>query len=214
MVKIYDNTHVCSLIHDENEDHKQASSQVIGNVIKSKYDGIARIYKPKEIVHDFRVQYAVTISYDKAWRAREFALQSVRGTAEESFKLLPSYFAMLEARNPGTVTHIETDDNQCFRYCFMALGASIRGFQSSIRPVVAVDATTLKHKYSGHLFIAAAMDGNNQIYPLAFGICDGENEAAYIWFFTRFKETFGETENLVFVTDCHKAIECIEGCVS
>ena len=51
------------------------------------------------------------------------------------------------------------------------------------------------------------MDGNNQIYPLAFGICDGENEAAYIWFFTRFKETFGETENLVFVTDRHKAIE-------
>ena len=34
-----------------------------------------------------------------------------------------------------------------------------------------------------------------------------ENEVSYIWFFTKFKETFGETKNLVFVTDRHKAIE-------
>ena len=90
--------------------HRQASSRILGEVIKDKYDGIARVYKPREIKHDIKLNYGVEISYDKAWRAREHALNSIRGTAEQSFSQLPSYFAMLEAKNPGTVTRIATDD--------------------------------------------------------------------------------------------------------
>ncbi|KAL6339428.1 hypothetical protein AAG906_032962 [Vitis piasezkii] len=52
----------------------------------------------------------------------------------------------------------------------MSIGASLVGFHTSIRPVIAVDGTFLKAKYLGTLFIAACKDGNNQIYPLAFGI--------------------------------------------
>lgn len=66
MVKIYDNNHVCSLVYEENEDYKQASSWVVDNVIKYKCDSITHIYKLKEIMHDFRVKYVVTISYNKA----------------------------------------------------------------------------------------------------------------------------------------------------
>ena len=42
-----------------------------------------------------------------------------------------------------------------------------------------VDGTTLKHEYSGYLYITSAVDGKGQIFPIAFGIGDGENEAAY-----------------------------------
>ena len=77
-----------------------------------------KIYKPNEIKHDIKLKYGVDISYDKAWRAREHALNSIRGTAEQSFSQLPSYFAMLEAMNPRSVTRIATDDNQCFKYCY------------------------------------------------------------------------------------------------
>ena len=188
-------------------DNRQANSRTIGQVIRSKYDGIARVYKPREIMHDINVRYEIKITYDKAWRAREFALRSVRGSAEDSFAMLPSYFAMLEKMNPGTITRILTDDDNSFRYCFMALGGSIKRFSSFIRPVVAVDGTTLKHKYSGYLYIASALDGNGQIFPIAFGIGDGENESAYTWFFQCFKECAGEIDNLVFVTDRHKGIE-------
>ena len=54
----------------------------------------------------------------------------------------------------------------------MSIGASFVGFNTSIRPVVAIDGTFLKAKYIGTLFIAACKDDNNQIYPLAFGIGD------------------------------------------
>ena len=52
----------------------------------------------------------------------------------------------------------------------MSIGASLVGFHTSIRLVIAVDGTFLKAKYLGTLFIVACKDGNNQIYPLAFVI--------------------------------------------
>ena len=54
----------------------------------------------------------------------------------------------------------------------MALGGSIKGFSSFIRLVVAVDGITLKHKYSAYLYIVSALDGNGQIFPVAFEIGD------------------------------------------
>ena len=64
----------------------------------------------------------------------------------------------------------------------MSIGASLVGFHTSIRHVIAVDGTFLKAKYLWTLFIAACKDGNNQIYPLAFGIGDSENDASWEWF--------------------------------
>ena len=87
-------------------------------------------------MHDINVRYGIKISYDKAWRAREFSLRSVRGSTEDSFAILPSYFAMLENMNPSTITRILTDDDNSFRYCFMALGGSIKGFSPFIRTMI------------------------------------------------------------------------------
>ena len=61
---------------------------------------------------------------------------------------------------------------------FLSLGASIRRFQSSMRPVIAVDVTHLKSKYGRVLFVVVCKDENNQKYPLAFCIGDGENNAS------------------------------------
>ena len=60
----------------------------------------------------------------------------------------------------------------------MSIGASLAGFRTLIRHVVAIDGTFLKAKYLRTLFIAACKDGNNQIYPLAFETGDSENDAS------------------------------------
>ena len=64
----------------------------------------------------------------------------------------------------------------------MALGSCNNGFRSSIRPIIAVDGTFLKGKFCGILFVAACKDGNDQIFPLAFGIGDNENDDLWAWF--------------------------------
>ncbi|KAM1262833.1 hypothetical protein ACFX2G_028523 [Malus domestica] len=56
--------------------------------------------RPRDIIEDMRKDMCVSISYVKAWRAKEHALELVRGSPEESYSLLPSYFAVLEAKNP------------------------------------------------------------------------------------------------------------------
>ncbi|CAN6721796.1 unnamed protein product [Malus baccata var. baccata] len=86
------------------------------------------------------------------------------------------------------------------------MGASIRGFRGSMRPVVAVDGTFLKGKYLGTLFVAVCHDGQNQIYPLAFGVGDSENDASWTWFLTKLRSAIGEVADLVFVSDRHGSI--------
>ena len=69
-------------------------------------------------MEDMRKDMGVSISYVKAWRAREHALELVRGSPEESYAILPSYCAMLEAKHPGMITHIETNSINHFMYFF------------------------------------------------------------------------------------------------
>ncbi|GJZ21268.1 retrovirus-related pol polyprotein from transposon TNT 1-94 [Tanacetum coccineum] len=51
-----------------------------------------------------------------------YALQLLRGTPEESFAELPLYCHNLKLKNQGTITHIETDDEDRFEIFFLAIG--------------------------------------------------------------------------------------------
>ncbi|KAH9726740.1 SWIM-type domain-containing protein [Citrus sinensis] len=99
------------------------------------------------------------------------------------------------------------DSANNFKYCFMAIGSSLRGFTSCIRPVIAVDGTFMRGKYKGTLFIATSLDGNNQLYPVAFGVGDSENDASWEWFFMKLRESIGDVPNLVFISDRHGSIK-------
>ncbi|KAK3188651.1 hypothetical protein Dsin_028212 [Dipteronia sinensis] len=204
-VRKYQPEHTCSL-NTLHFDHRQASSKLIGHCIKSKFEGASQSYRPNEIIEDMKKQCGMTFSYNKAWRAREVALGLARGSPEDLFSILPLYCHMLERKNPGTVTFLDTDSVNRFNYFFMVLGPSIEGFKSCIRPVVAIDGTFLKCKHQGTLFIATSLDGNNQVYPLAFGIGDSENDQSWHWFFTKLHGLIGEMIDLVFISDRNPSI--------
>ncbi|XP_062113867.1 uncharacterized protein LOC133824870 [Humulus lupulus] len=70
-----------------------------------------------------------------------------------------------------------------------------------------VDGTFLKTKCGGTLYAACVKDGNNRIFPLAFGIGDSENDNAWIWVFRRLKEAIGDRKDLCIVSDKHKSIK-------
>ena len=99
---------------------------------------------------------------------------------------------MLEKKNLGTRNFFEVDDTNHFKYYFMVIGSSLRGFSSFIRPIIAVDGTFLKEKDKGTMFTATCKDGNNHIYPLAFSVDDSENDTSWLWFFTKLRESIGE----------------------
>ncbi|KAK2652859.1 hypothetical protein Ddye_012715 [Dipteronia dyeriana] len=108
------------------------------------------------------------MSYNRAYKFKDGTLQNVFGDPWESFKMLPTYFHMLDKCNPGTITKIETDRKNLFKYGFMALGACIDGFNTVIRQVIVNEETHLKSKTRGVLLVTVCKDDNKMIYPLVF----------------------------------------------
>ena len=156
---------------------RAASANVIGQLYAPKLSNSAKIYQ-KDIMRDMREKHGVELLYTKAWMAMQHARSTVYGKADESYQFLPGYFYMLAEANPGTVTTIETDEQNRFLYAFPSFRQSLQGFQSIIRPVVTIDATHLKSDYGGVTFVATCKDGTNMVYPLAFGFGDGETDEA------------------------------------
>ncbi|XP_022135945.1 protein FAR-RED ELONGATED HYPOCOTYL 3-like [Momordica charantia] len=187
-------------------DHRQARSRMVGQIIKANLEDPSRRYRPKDIVSDMRRDYGVNIRYEKVWRAREVALDLLMGSSKKSYTLLHKYGEALKHVNPGTVFNLKLEDDKYFQYAFMTLGCFIRGFRSCIHSVLVIDDAHLKGKYRGVILIASSVDGNNQIYPVAFGIVDRETDNSWTWFLEQMKMSIGEVDGLVFVSDRHQTI--------
>ncbi|KAL0655426.1 hypothetical protein Bca4012_076010 [Brassica carinata] len=173
--------HSCSI--DERSGYqRQATSSVIGEMLRQQFSGTGVGPRPREIRQVMRGDHAVNISYWKAWRSREVAVDIAKGSCGASYQSLPNYLQRLVVANPGTLGHIHTeyveDVGHRFKYMFLAMGACVKGFQH-MRKVVVIDGTHLRGKYAGCLLIASAQDGNYQIFPLAFAIVDGENDKSW-----------------------------------
>ncbi|EOY21250.1 Uncharacterized protein TCM_012672 [Theobroma cacao] len=146
------------------------SAKIIGELISHKLRANGVALRPKNIICEMRVQWGLECLNGKAWQAKEYVERLVFDLSEESFQLLPSYFYMLEQENPNTLTAMATNEAERFKYCFWSYGTCIRGFRDVMRPTVAIDATHLKSRFKGVLFVATCKDENQCVYPVAFGI--------------------------------------------
>ncbi|GJV48067.1 transposase, MuDR, MULE transposase domain protein [Tanacetum coccineum] len=135
------------------------------------------------VMQKFKLEANAVINLSFKLSSFDFAVDitddaEVMGSPYEAFEMLLYYCYNLEKKYQGTVTRIKTDDNGVFEMLFIAIGASIRTFLNYLRPVLMIDAAHLKGLYKGTNLVAVAMDGNNQIVPIAFGICKGETALA------------------------------------
>ncbi|KAK3204507.1 hypothetical protein Dsin_018553 [Dipteronia sinensis] len=182
------NEYTCGDSGNCNVDFKLVSSYVIGELFSRKIVDPGCTICPKDIIFKMKDLHGINLSYNKAYRSKDRALHKAFGDPWESFKKLSAFFYMLEQSNPGTVTKFETDSQNRFTYGFMALGASIEGFNTIIRPVIAIDDTHLKAKTKSVLLVAVCKDGNEMIYPLAFGFTNSECTESWTWFLKRLRE--------------------------
>ena len=77
----------------------------------------------------------------------------------------------------------------------------VRAFRGFCRKVVIMDGAHLKGDFKGTILHAVAMDGNNQILPLAYGICKSESGPSWTWFMQHLYECIGDIYGLTFVSD-------------
>ena len=149
------------------------------------------------------MEFRVTISYMNAHIAKDVALRMVRGSYENSFKILPLYCAELRTTNPSTVTTICTTDDDIFKRFFWAFGQCIRSFTSTLRPMVAVDGSHLRGKYPGVLLVAVTLDANNKLFPIAFAFAytEAERRDSWEWFLVNLSLSLGQPTNLTIISN-------------
>ncbi|KAK2662099.1 hypothetical protein Ddye_000673 [Dipteronia dyeriana] len=88
----------------------------------------------------------------------------------------------------------------------MAIGASIKRFNSIIRQIIYIDATHLKARTMGVLLIALCKDGNEMIYPLAFEFANFECIESWTSFFKKLRKLIQYPDLMMLVSDQHNGI--------
>ncbi|XP_023634169.1 uncharacterized protein LOC111829385 [Capsella rubella] len=186
-----------------------ASTTIIGKLMRTKYVGVGRGPRPNELRKILRQEFSLNVSYWKAWRAREIAMENALVSAMGSYALIQPYFKLLLESNRNSLVNLETspgaDSVERLKCLFLSLGASIKGF-SFMWKVIVIDGTHLRVRYGGCLIAASAQDANFQIFSIAFGIVNSENDAAWTWFMEKLSDAIPDDPDLVIVSDRHSSI--------
>ncbi|XP_048615721.1 uncharacterized protein LOC106413532 [Brassica napus] len=192
---------------------KTTSARTIGTLIQHRFGDANDGPKANEIIQFMRLEHSCEITYWHAWEAREFAIAAARGIPDRNYAKIPAYLHMIKEANPGTHTHFETNEKGRFIYLFISFGQSVRGFYNAMRRVIVVGGTFLKNKYKGVLLVATAVDGNSNLYLIAFGVVDSENDDSWGWFFRQLKVVIADCQDLAFVSDRNASISKAIGTV-
>ncbi|KAH0699937.1 hypothetical protein KY290_016336 [Solanum tuberosum] len=89
-VRYFNSEHMCPM-RDMILTKVQATIGFISGVTTHKLFNHKRIHTPQDVIKDIRAIYGVEISYQQAWRAKERALEMLKGKPSEGYKQMPRY---------------------------------------------------------------------------------------------------------------------------
>ena len=103
-----------------------------------------------------KTEFTVEITYLKALRAKELALEAIYGKHQDAYRAMPQYCFNIEQSNPGSTVHLDITSENQFRRVFICYAASAIGFSHCL-PLLEIDGTHLKTRYQGILLAATGV---------------------------------------------------------
>ncbi|GAU43784.1 hypothetical protein TSUD_378090 [Trifolium subterraneum] len=196
-------------------DHRKLDSNVICHSIESLVRNDLSI-KVNDIIAHIKEKFNGTITSRKAWIVKNKAIEKIYGTWQQSYHDLPQWLMVMRSYLPGTIVQMETlpatygsyhwHGNMFFHRLFWAFNLCIKGF-TYCKPIVQVDGTWLYGKYKGTLLIAVTHDGNNNIFPLAFAVVEGETKDAWSFFLKNLRRHVTPQPNICLISNRNPSIE-------
>ena len=101
------------------------------------------------------------------------------------------------------------DNSIRFKRLYICFESVARGFLEGCRHVIGLDGCFLKTETKGQLLSAVGKDGNNQMYPIAWALVEGENQASWTWFIELLMQDLGISDGLgwTIISDQQKGLE-------
>ncbi|PKA57207.1 ubiquitin-conjugating enzyme E2 S [Apostasia shenzhenica] len=197
-IKKMNDTHTCER-ENSKQSHRLATQSWVASVIKEKLRETPD-YKPRDIANDLQREYGLRLSYHRAWRGKAIAEKELHGSQEQAGNQLPWLCEKIMETNPGSIAVLQADDLKFIRL-FLSFNASLNGFEHGCRPLLFLDAVTLKAVKRWKLLTATAVDGENDMFPVAMAVVNTETIENWHWFLLELKSAIGLSRTLTFVSN-------------
>ncbi|XP_015970106.1 uncharacterized protein LOC107493530 [Arachis duranensis] len=197
------------------QDHDKLDSDTTAEAIRPLVEADPSI-KLKSVIAEGQSRFNYTVSYRKAWLAKQKAIAKVFGDWEVFNQTLPVWLKAMTVKMPRSHVQIKTlpvyyksEEVQDVRvlYCiFWSFYPCIIAFRHC-NPLMQVNGTHLYKKYKGALLVAVAQDRNQNIVPIAFAIVEGETANALEIFLTNLRRYVVTIDGVGIISDRHTSID-------
>lgn len=174
-------------------------AKLMGNIIQEKIMD-SPTYLPQELYDDSLKNLAITLTKNQALAIKKKAKEVIHGKLENYFKVIPWLCNRLVELMPGTIAKWSCTEDNIFKQLFVSYECSIRGFHVGCRPLIFIDARHLNGPCKSTLLACSALDANNEIYPLAYGVLTSDDKEDWLWFLEHLKLVVRDRE-VVIVSD-------------
>ncbi|XP_028762821.1 uncharacterized protein LOC114721165 [Neltuma alba] len=205
-LKTYNPRHTCGVpFSSKNVSSKWVSEKIKNRIKKNKNMSLG------DVISTIKEDYIADVSVPKAYWARRKAKQAIEGDFVDEYKRLWDYNNKVLSKSLETTFKILTDRPFIdraprFKRLYLCLDAVKIGFLAACRPIIGLDGCFLKGPYGGILLVAVGRDPNEQYFPLAIAIVEGENRDSWSWFLEHILNDIGRTQRWVFISDQQKGL--------
>ncbi|MQL89960.1 hypothetical protein Taro_022547 [Colocasia esculenta] len=196
-IKSLNNIHSCGC-DIMSDGHPRTSKKWVTNAVKGKLVDKST-YRASEMMRDIRWDYGISIPYHQVCHhdlycnvyndnCKEVAVSSLYGDFRTSYHMLNWYSKRALQSNPGST--------------------SAYGFEVGFRPILFLDGTHMKqHRVQGVILAASALNGNNELFIIAYSIADSKTYDNWFWFLQNLKNTLLSDRRIVFLSDRGKGLK-------
>ncbi|CAN1130549.1 hypothetical protein LINPERHAP2_LOCUS5884 [Linum perenne] len=167
----------------------------------------------KNLVKEMYQTYGIHVSNRVCVLAKKEAKRMLEGSLNDAYAKLRPYLLQLKKVDPEGRFVMEVDpvagqEYVLFRRIYIGFSCLKKGYLMGCRKLFALDGCFLKGEVKGMILTAVGKDGNNQMFPIAWAVVEGENRDSWGWFITILQEelNLGDGSGWSIISDQQKVL--------